>query len=215
MANSEGEIWRAHPEYTGIEVSTLGRVRTLDRVVPCRGNGTRLVKGRVLKQYSDKGGYLQAQIKVDEKWIMKRVNRLVAQTFIPNPDNLPQANHKDCDRTNNNVENLEWCTPKYNCQYREKYGVSRTEAAGKPVFAINLSTIEVTHFQSQREAGRELGVCNSMIAAVIKGKRNQTGGYWFVNDDWHAVDIVKSKLHDVGGIGLKIKHRASIKKIYS
>ena len=174
MANSEEEIWRAHPEYTGTEVSTLGRVRTLDRAVPCRGNGTRFVKGRVLKQYSDKGGYLQAPIKVDEKWTMKRVNRLVAQTFIPNPDNLPQVNHRDCNIKNNHVENLEWCTASYNSQYREKYGVSRMEAAGKPVFAINLSTLEVTHFQSRSEVGQALGVDSSRITAVIKGKRKQT-----------------------------------------
>jgi len=204
MVNSKTEIWRAHPEYTGVEVSTLGRVRTLDRLVSCRENGKRLVKGRILKQYSDKGGYLQAQVKVDGKWIMKRVNRLVAQTFLSNPDNLPQVNHKDCKIKNNNVENLEWCTASYNARYREKYGVSRMESAGKPVFAINLSTLEVTHFQSQTEAGRELGFDNSRITAVIKGRRKQTSGYWFVNDDGHAVDAVKSKLHDIGGTGLKI-----------
>jgi len=210
MINSEEEIWRAHPEYTGTEVSTFGRVRTLDRVVPCRGNGTRFVKGRILKQYSDKGGYLQAQIKVNEKWIMKRVNRLVAQTFIDNPDNLPMVNHRDCNIKNNHVENLEWCTASYNARYREKYGVSRMKAAGHPLFAINLATLEVSKFPSQTEAGRAFGVLQTSITAVIKGRRNQAGGFWFVNDDGHALDVVKSKLHDIGGIGLKIKHRARI-----
>ena len=203
MVNSEEEIWRAHPEYTGTEVSTFGRVRTLDRVVPCRGNGTRFVKGRILKQYSDKGGYLQAQIKVDKKWIMKRVNRLVAQTFIPNPDNLPQVNHKDCNRTNNNVDNLEFCTPKYNNKYREKFGISRMEAAGKPVFAINLSTLEVTHFKSRIEAGQALGIDSSSITAVIKGKRKQAGGFWFTNDDNNAADAIKQKLYE-------IKHQSAL-----
>jgi len=204
MINSEEEIWKAHPEYTGIEVSTLGRVRTLDRVVPCRGNGTRFVKGRILKQYSNKGGYLIAQIKIDEKWITKQVHRLVAQTFIPNTNGFPMVNHLDCNRKNNNVKNLEWCTASYNNQYREKYGVSQTEALGSPVFAISLSTLEVSHFSSQQEAGRILGVFQGNINRVIKGSRNQAGGFWFVNDDGHAVEVVKSKLHDVGGIGLKI-----------
>lgn len=204
MINNEKEIWRAHPEYAGIEVSTFGRVRTPDRVVPCRGNGTRFVKGRILKQYNDHGGYLQAQIKVDRKWIMKRVNRLVAQTFIDNPDNLPMVNHRDCNIKNNHVENLEFCTQKYNCQYREKYGISNTEVLSKPVFAINLTTLEVLHFRSRREAGQVFGIDSSRITAVIKGRRNQTHGFWFVNDDGHAVDVVKSKLHDIGKTGLKI-----------
>jgi len=204
MVNSEEEIWRAHPEYTEVEVSTLGRVRTLDRLVSCRGNGTRLVKGRILKQYNDKGGYLQAQVKVDGKWIMKRVNRLVAQTFLPNPENLPMVNHKDCKIKNNNVENLEWCTASYNARYREKYGVSRMEAAVHPLFAINLATLGVSQFPSQTEAGRSLGVLQTSITAVIKGRRNQAGGFWFVNNDGHTVDVVKSKLHDIGGTRLKI-----------
>jgi len=199
MANSEEEIWKAHPEYAGTEVSTFGRVRTLDRVVPSKGNGTRFVKGRILKQYNDHGGYLQAPIKVGKKWILKRVHRLVAQTFLPNLDNLPMVNHKDCNIKNNNVENLEWCTASYNARYREKYGVSRIKAAGQPLFAINLATLEVSQFPSRTEAGIAFGIDSSRITAVIKGSRKQTGGFWFVNDDGHAVDAVKSKLHDVGG----------------
>lgn len=276
----ETEIWKAHPDIVEIEVSTLGNVRTIDRVTSGEKR-TRFTKGRVLKQSSQKGGYLKVGIKVDGKSTTKNIHRLVAQTFLSNPDNLPYVNHKDCDRTNNNVENLEWCTASYNNQYREKYG----DAQGHPVFAINLSTLEVTHFcsqhetsrvlevnvasineaikgkrkmaggylfkeddgngieidndklksivdsmrftggvfavdlntlevsqfESQSEASRELGVDNSRIGKVIKGKGNQAGGFWFVKDDGHAVDVVKSKLHDVGGVGLNIKYRKTLK----
>ena len=201
----ETEIWKAHPEYTGVEVSTWGNVRTLDRIVP-RKNGTYHVKGRVLKQSDNVvNGYSQVHVTVDGKQVMKYVHRLVAQTFLANPDNLPEVNHLDCDRTNNHVENLEFCTPKYNSQYREKFGISNTESQGHPVFAINLASLEVARFRSQSEASRELGVKNSNITAVIKGRYKQIRGFWFVNDDGHAVDVVKSKLHDVGGVGLKIK----------
>ena len=198
------EIWKAHPDIAGIEVSSFGRVRTLDKMV-WNGSGTWLMKGRILKQQDNSNGYLTVCFSVNGKFINRLVHRLVAQAFISNPDNLPQVNHKDCNTRNNGVENLEWCTPKYNSQYREKYGVSRMEVAGKSVFAINLSTLEVTHFQSQDEAGQALGVFRQNISNVIKGKRKQTGGFWFVNDDGHAVDVVKSKLHDIGGVGLKIK----------
>lgn len=198
---SKSEIWKSHPDIAGIQVSTLGRVRTLDRVVYGKKR-TRLVKGRVLKQYGNVvNGYLIANIPIDEKWATKSVHRLVAQTFIPNPDNLPQINHKDCNRTNNNVDNLEWSSRSHNIQYREKFG----EALRHPIFAINLDTNEVSHFSSQAEAGRVLGLRQPNVNAVIKGRIKQTGGYFFVNDDGHAVDVVKSKLHDVGGIGLKIK----------
>jgi len=209
------EIWKLLPGVTGVEVSTLGNIRTLDRIVSSE-NGTRFLKGRVLKQCNDKDGYLLVHIPIDGKFAMKRVHRLVAQAFIPNHDGLPEINHKDNNPLNNNVSNLEWVTHEENIAYREKYGTPAKDFVKKlPVFAINLSTLEVLRFRSQGEAGRKLGVFKQSINAVLKGRLNKTHGYWFVNDDGHAVDVVKSKLHDIGGTGLKIKHQASIKKIFS
>ena len=199
----ETEIWKAHPDIAGIEVSTLGRVRTLDKMV-WNGSGTWLMKGRILKPASDKDGYLMVNVKVNGKWITKKAHRLTAQTFIPNPDNLPEVNHKNCARDDNRVSNLEFCTHSYNSQYREKHGISNTESKGHPVFAINLDTMKLSRFRSHGEAGRVLGVFVSNINNVIKGRYKQTGGYWFVNDDGHAVDVVKSKLHDIGKTGLKL-----------
>jgi len=196
---NKAEIWKALPGVQGVEVSTFGKVRTLDRLVSSE-SGTYFTEGKVLKQYDNGYGYLIANIPVDGKYVTKRVHRLVAQAFIKNPNNLPQVNHRDCDRTNNNVENLEWCDNTYNSQYREKYG----EALGHPLFAINLTTLEVSKFRSQHEAGRTLGVEQTSISKVIKGRYKQAGGYWFLNDDGHAVDVVKSKLHDIGKTGLKI-----------
>lgn len=195
----ETEIWKAHPDIEKIEVSTLGRVRTLDKMV-WNGRVTYFKKGRVLKQQLKPDGYMQIGFYVNEKRVDKKVHRLVAQTFIKNSDSLPMVNHLDCDRTNNNVSNLEWCTASYNNQYREKFG----KALGAPVLAVNLKTQEVLQFRSQREAGRELGVKQSNISSVIKGRQKQAHGFWFVNDDGNAVDIVKSKLHDIGKTGLKI-----------
>jgi len=188
----ETEIWRAHPEYVGIEVSTLGRVRTLDKMVSSE-KYTRFTKGRILKQYGDKGGYLLVGIQITEKWIMKKVHRLVAQTFIPNPDSLPQVNHRDCNRANNNVENLEWCENLYNVQYREKYGKTQS----KPLLAINLAALEVSQFQSQSEASQELGVNKGNINSVIKGNRKQAGGYYFVNADANDIELVKNHGYNV------------------
>ena len=192
----ETEIWKSLPGAPVVEVSTFGRVRTLDRVVP-NGKHTQFVKGRVLKQYNRKDGYLQVSFRMNGKAISKKVHRIIAEAFIPNPDNLPEVNHKDCNRANNNVENLEFCTRSYNRRYREKYGVSSTEAAGHPLFAVNLATLEVSHFRSQHEAGRELGIFHPHINAVLKGRYKYTHGFWFVNDDNKATDAIKNKLHNI------------------
>jgi len=188
----ETEIWKAHPDIVGIEVSTMGRVRTLDRVTSSEKR-TRFQKGRILKQSYNGNGYLKVNIPINGKQASKRVNRLVAQTFIHNIDNLPQVNHRDCNRTNNHVENLEWCDNLYNVKYREKYGKTQS----KPLLAINLATLEVSQFQSQSEASRALGVKQGSISMVIKGKQKRSGGYYFVNDDENASDAIKRKLEEV------------------
>ncbi len=195
---SKTEIWKSHPDITGIEVSTLGRVRTLDRVVSTEKR-TCFLKGHVFKRCGNGHGYLQVNITVNGKRATKSVHRLVAQAFIPNPDNLPQVNHRDCNRKNNGVSNLEWCDNSYNMKYKEKFGVSQTEAAGHSLFAVSLSTLEISHFRSHHEASQELRVCASNISKVIKNKYKQTGGYWFVNDDENADDIIKRKLNDIKG----------------
>ena len=192
---SKTEIWKPHPEYAGIEVSTLGKVRTLDRVVSCKGNGTRLVKGRVLKQSKDKDGYLLVNITINGKQTTKRVHRLIAQTFITNPNGFPMVNHKDCNRDNNKVSNIEWCTASYNSKYREELG----EALGKSVFAINLLTFKVSHFISRAEASHVLGIHHQNINAVINGKQKQAKGYWFTNADDNVDGIIKCKLHEIKG----------------
>lgn len=211
MIENEKEIWKSHPDIPGIEVSTFGNVRTLDKVVSSE-KVTRFVKGHVLKQFSNKGGYLRVSVQGNRKVVKKLVHRLVAQTYIKNPDNLPEINHKDCNPANNNVDNLEWVTHGENIAYLDKLGhKARNNAPKSPLFAINLSTLKVSHFRSQHEAGRVLGANIGNINNTIKGRQKYAGNYFFVNDDGHAVDVVKSKLHDVGGTGLNIKHRATLK----
>ena len=172
------EIWRLYPEFDFIEVSTLGRVRTLDRVVS-NGKGTRVEKGKILKQGLNKNGYLRVAFRKDSKLVNKSVHRLVAHTFLSNQKKLPEINHKDNNKLNNSVSNLEWCSHKYNIEYREKYGKSSAEVSGCPVYAVNLDTLEISKFESQREAGRILGIVNQSINSVLKGRLKTTNGYVF------------------------------------
>lgn len=189
------EVWRHYPEFNFIEGSSLGRVRTLDRFAKY-GNHTQFVKGRILKQRRKKDGYMDVGFSVNGKPVNRLVHRIIASCFLINHDNLPQVNHKDCDPTNNNISNLEWCDNSYNQKYREKYGVSQTEVLGCPVFAINLKTLEVLRFRSQREASRKLKANSGHLNEVIKGKRNKANGYWFTNADKNAVEAVKVKFGD-------------------
>jgi len=174
------EFWKKHPDIEKIEVSSFGRVRS--------------VKGHYYKSLHDSHGYLQVGFRVNRKHVTKFVHQLVAQTFIPNPNNLPQVNHKDCDPTNNNASNLEWCNNSYNQIYREKFGVSATESRGVPLFAINLTTLKVSKYRSQHEASRVLGIHQANVNNVIRGRYKQTGGYWFTNDYGHKDAHIQQKI---------------------
>ena len=104
------EIWKDIKGYEGkYMVSNLGRFKSL--------NYRRTGKEKILEGYPDKDGYLYVQLWKDGKGKNCRINRLVAQAFLENPQNLPEVNHKDEDKTNNRVENLEWCTTQYNIKY--------------------------------------------------------------------------------------------------
>ena len=114
------EIWKDVKGFEGrYQVSNLGRVRSLDFTwlaynykvcgyVECKR------KGKILKPKTSYNGYLQVCLKISSKNHYKLLHRLVADAFIPNPNNLPTVNHKDEDKWNNRVDNLEWCTYKYN-----------------------------------------------------------------------------------------------------
>jgi len=195
---SDIEVWRQHPEFCFIEASTFGRIRTLDRKVP-QGSSKRFVKGQILKKYDNGSGYLMVQFSMNGKNIHKLVHRLVAETFISNPNNWAEVNHRNDDPTNNNVDNLEWCTHEYNMQYKNKYGKS----LGHPVLAINLTTLEVSRFPSQGETSRKLRMSDGNINEVIKGKRKQTHGYWFTNADDNAVEATRDRFDDV--VAYKVK----------
>lgn len=108
------EIWRPVKGYEGLyEVSSYGRVRSLDKY----DSMNRFYEGRILKLFADRLGYLSVVLYSNSKRKHYLVHRLVAEAFIPNPDNLPQVNHIDENPSNDNVDNLEWCNAKYNSNY--------------------------------------------------------------------------------------------------
>ena len=115
------EIWKDIQGYEEMyQVSSHGRVRSLDRIVERKGRGTLFIKGRILTQSDDTHGYMKVNLTKHDKKRTFKVHRLVAIHFLDNPNNLPCVNHKDENKLNNNVDNLEWCTKAYNNSYGTK-----------------------------------------------------------------------------------------------
>ena len=112
------EVWKDIEGYEGMyQVSNLGRVKSLERYyVSCRGL-TQLLHEKILKQYIKKTGYVHIVLCKNGVHKTYLLHRIVASAFLPNPDNLPQINHKDENQLNNTVSNLEWCTSSYNINY--------------------------------------------------------------------------------------------------
>ena len=108
----EKEIWKDIKDYEGIyQISNIGRIKSLDRYC-----NNRLIKGKILSPHLAKG-YLKINLYKNGKSKHFAIHSLVAEAFIPNPNNYPEVNHKDENKENNNVDNLEWCDSKYNCNY--------------------------------------------------------------------------------------------------
>lgn len=116
------EIWKTIKDYPNYQVSNLGRVKSL--------NYLRTGKEKILRINKDKDGYFQITLSKNGKVKTHKIHRLVAEHFIPNPDNKPCIDHINTDRTDNNVENLRWTTQKENCNNpitKTKHRIACTE----------------------------------------------------------------------------------------
>lgn len=179
------EIWKDIKGYEGLyKVSNLGRVKSLSR----RDRLNRVIQEKVLKPGSNKVGYLHVNLYKEGRVKICKVHRLVAQAFIPNPEDKPEVNHKDEDKTNNKVENLEWMTCKENINYgihNERSAKSRTndKKRSKPIYGINIKTNERVEFPSTMEAQRN-GFSSGTIVDCLKGRRKSHKGYkWYCKEE--------------------------------
>lgn len=117
LVDLPNEEWRDVEGYEGFyQVSNLGRARSLDRYIN-NGKFERLIKGRLMKFFYDKDGYAKVSLCKNNSNKNPFVHRLVSKAFIPNPNNYPCINHKNEVKSDNRVENLEWCTHQYNTTY--------------------------------------------------------------------------------------------------
>ena len=158
------EAWKDIPGYNGrYQASNLGRIRSMDREVTKSNGSKEFYKGKVLKPFVGTNGYLYITIAEEPgKFRPRRLHRVIAETFIPNPLNLPQINHINEDKTDNRVCNLEWCTAEYNTFYGhriEKFAKSNRNnpALSKGVNQYDLEGNYLRNFPSAAEASRYLG----------------------------------------------------------
>lgn len=174
------EIWKDIEGYGGtFQVSNLGRVKTFNY----RNSG----KEKVLKPKKHNKGYLQVQLMKGEQNKMFTIHRLVAQAFLPNPQNLPCVNHKDEDKTNNNVENLEWCDRSYNVRYsmdlhperiaNRKNSPRYGKRMGLKVNQYNKNGELIKTWDNSRTIQNQTGMSDWSIAECCRGKRHTAYGY--------------------------------------
>ena len=171
------EIWRDIAGYEGLyQVSNIGNVKMLGREKRLWHGGKTHINAKTLIQHIV-SGYKRVKLRdANGKIKMISVHRLVAQAFIQNPNCLPQVNHKDENKLNNSVENLEWCTPKYNSNYGT--GIKRcSESRFKRVAQYSLSGELIKEWNSMKEIVETTGILYSRLSQACNGISKTSNGY--------------------------------------
>ena len=161
MAEEKVVTWADIPGFDNYEVSTEGHVR--DKRT-----------GVLRKEYENDDKYLMVWLENGLTKKKFRVHILVARVFIPNPEGKPEVNHKNLNRQDNRVENLEWTTHKENMEHSFKSNKSRNSNKAKKVKCVETGKV----FESYREAATSIGVTKDQISRAVKNKRKAGGYTW-------------------------------------
>ena len=158
------EIWKDIPDYEGLYmISNYGNIK--------------ITKNNKLCKPSDDGkGYLQIVLTKNKKRKCYKIHKLVAKTYISNLDNLPQINHKDQNKKNNSINNLEWCTQKYNCNYGDR-NYRCTKHRLHKVKQIDLKNNIIKEYNSLKEAESNTKIKYQQISACCRNIQKSAGGF--------------------------------------
>lgn len=177
---NNNEIWKDIEGYEGIyQISSLGRVRSIDRYRKSKDNSLAFVKGKILKGKIDKDGYIEYALCIHNTIKYYRAHRLVAQAFIPNPNSLPLINHINEIKNDNRIENLEWCTTQYNNEYSKS----------KSILQLDKNYEFINKWKSAAQIESELGFNHSDISKCCRGIKNKTvkGFKWVFETDYEQI----------------------------
>ena len=181
------EIWKNIKGFENYyQISTFGRIRSLTRKVNTF-HGIRIVKGQILKPLKTRNGYYRIDLRLKQKHNYFLIHRLVAKTFLPNPNNFPCINHKDNNPLNNNVNNLEWCTQSYNVKYSYINGNAKPTSGcfKKGNIPYNLKKVSqydkegnlIRTYNSVKLAAISMGRTPSSIFNCLAGRTKYSAGY--------------------------------------
>lgn len=209
LEDFEGEVWKDIPEYEGYyQVSNMGRIKSLDRYVTmkrrCDSHAqTRLLKGCIIKMNLSRGGYGICHLKRNSTSKIVKYHRVVCSVFHPNPDNLPEVNHKNEIKTDNRADNLEWCTRQYNANWgtailRKSINSRNHPSKSKPVYQFTLNGKILKKYPSIKEAARCTSVKEANISSVCYGgKSKSAGGYlWSFSSNVEEVQMKIKRKHN-------------------
>lgn len=179
MEKLENEIWKDIKGYeTKYQVSNLGRIKS------CKfWSGNRYISNeKILKQANTPKGYLVVCLRKNNKAKVYRVHRLVAQAFIPNPEDKPQINHIDNNRKNNKVDNLEWVNNSENQQHAFKYGNQKRYKGSKNYSAIKITQYDkdnnfISEWGSITEASIKNNISSTSINNCLRKRSKSAGGF--------------------------------------
>ena len=175
------EVWRDVKGYEGLyQVSSNGRVKSLERTFIDKIGRERYVKECILKPGMDKGGYLRVGLCDGEKRKTFKVHRLVCEAYHENPDNKPQVNHINEIKTDNRACNLEWATARENSNFgtrNERIGKKSAITKSKPICQYTLDEKIVKTWASLTEVKRKTGFSQGNISEVANGNRKTAYGF--------------------------------------
>lgn len=166
------ELWKDIEGYEGLyQVSNLGNVKSLEKKIVRSSGRNYIAKEKILKKDKCRG-YLRVSLIKNKKQIHKLVHRLVAEAFIPNPKNYNEINHKDENKLNNCVDNLEWCTRKYNSNYgtrclrisknrRNKKKINQYDLNGNFIKTWN-SAVDIRNYYNAYNTGHITKCCQGI-----------------------------------------------------
>lgn len=185
------EIWKAITDYPNYEVSTFGRVRSLERINITKTGKTTVRGGRVLKQGTTSRGYKNVGVRNDYGVLTRNVHRLVMETFLPQ-DVLPIINHIDEDQENNHIDNLEWCTYSHNSTHNDTH-IKRS----KYVYQYSKEMKLLNIYRTVKEAKKAVdGVTSTGISSAATGKLKTHAGYIWSYTNLHE-DMLNSTINNM------------------